>query len=296
MTSWNNKQARQYRAADDNFSYGPIHRSEPLDDRIKPRIAGAKKITAPTLVDAMEDAGTVDLRGDKVLPFMLEALGPQGGRVGQAVAKLRAWKGAGAHRRDRSAACRAERANCRYQHRDAVKTMDAWWPKIVDAQFRPVIGETMFRRVVDMMGIDDEPNAAGAHAGSSYIDGWYGYVEKDLRKLLGKPVSGAFSRNYCGGGDRARCREVLRSTLAAAVNQSYEETYGDDETCNSAENERLDDQWCFDTIEHTPAGVITQPLIHWINRPTFQQVVEVGGISGGAGGGEPAARAPRATT
>ncbi len=32
--------------------------------------------------------------------------------------------------------------------------------------------------------------------------------------------------------------------------------------------------------------VIAQPLIHWINRPTFQQV-EVGGISGGAGGVEP---------
>jgi len=79
LTSWNNKQAPKYRAADDNFSYGSIHRSEPLDDRIKPRIAGGKKITAPTLVDAMEDAGTVDLRGDKVLPFMLEALGPQGG-------------------------------------------------------------------------------------------------------------------------------------------------------------------------------------------------------------------------
>ena len=287
LTSWNNKQAPKYRAADDNFSYGSIHRSEPLDDRIKPRIAGGKKITAPTLVDAMEDAGTVDLRGDKVLPFMLEALGPQGGRLGDAASKLRAWKGAGAHRRDRSGACRADRARCRYQHREAVKIMDAWWPKIVEAQFKPVLGQTMFARVVDMIDIDDEPNANGTHVGSSYIAGWYAYVEKDLRRLLGKPVRGAFSRTYCGGGDRARCREILRSTLAAAVNQTFEQTYGDDETCNSGENARLDDQYCFDTVEHTPAGVITQPLIHWINRPTFQQVVEVGGISGGAGGGEP---------
>ena len=287
VTSWNNKQAPRYRAADDNFAYGSIHRSEPLDDRIRPRIAGGGKITPSTLVDAMEDAGTVDLRGDKVLPFMLEALGPQSGRLGVAVAQLRAWKASGAHRRDRSTGCRADRARCRYQHRDAVKTMDAWWPRIVDAQFKPVLGPSLFGRLVDMIDIDDEPNSNGAHRGSSYIAGWYSYVEKDLRRLLGRPVRGAFSRGYCGGGDRNRCRAVLRRTLAQAVNQSFEQTYGDDETCRSGDNERLDDQWCFDSIEHTPAGVITQPLIHWINRPTFQQVVEVGGLSGGAGGSEP---------
>ena len=35
IDSWNNKQARGYRAADDNYSYGSIYRSDSLDDRLK---------------------------------------------------------------------------------------------------------------------------------------------------------------------------------------------------------------------------------------------------------------------
>jgi hypothetical protein len=35
------------------------------------------------------------------------------------------------------------------------------------------------------------------------------------------------------------------------------------------------DQWCYDAVRQRPVGAINQPLIHWINRPTFQQVVEI---------------------
>ena len=31
LANWNNKQARGYRAADDNFSYGSVYRSQSLD-------------------------------------------------------------------------------------------------------------------------------------------------------------------------------------------------------------------------------------------------------------------------
>jgi len=31
----------------------------------------------------------------------------------------------------------------------------------------------------------------------------------------------------------------------------------------------------FDAIWQRPVGGATQPLIHWINRPTFQQVNEI---------------------
>ena len=34
-------------------------------------------------------------------------------------------------------------------------------------------------------------NNHGAHLGSAYQDGWYGYVSKDLRRLLGTARSGA---------------------------------------------------------------------------------------------------------
>ena len=66
--------------------------------------------------------------------------------------------------------------------------------------------------------------------GSAYFGGWYGYVEKDLRTLLGKRVRGRYSRRYCGGGSlrkgrgfaqrrrasRRRCRAILVRTLKEA--------------------------------------------------------------------------------
>ena len=56
-------------------------------------------------------------------------------------------------------------------------------------------------------GSTTSPNNHGAHLGSAYQDGWYGYVNKDLRKLLGDPVQQPFSRAYCGNGNLAQCRD-----------------------------------------------------------------------------------------
>ena len=33
--------------------------------------------------------------------------------------------------------------------------------------------------------------------------------------------------------------------------------------------------WCYDAVRRRPTGRATQPLIHWINRPTYQQVNEI---------------------
>ena len=62
--------------------------------------------------------------------------------------------------------------------------------------------------------------------------------------------------------------------MGAAANEG---TLYDDETCDSDNDPDFrDPQLCFDTILHMAVGAITQPLIAWQNRPTFQQVVEVG--------------------
>jgi len=103
LANWNNKQARGYRAADDNFAYGSIYRSDLLSDRIRRLIAGRRKANLVELVSAMEDAGTVDLRGAKVLPYLLRVIGtPRDPELRRAVAVLRAWVRSGAHRIDRN--------------------------------------------------------------------------------------------------------------------------------------------------------------------------------------------------
>lgn len=276
-TSWNNKQAPGYSAADDNFAYGSIHRSEPLDDRIAPRIAGDEKITPSELTDAMQDAATVDLRGDKVLPFLLQLLGDDESdpAVRDALAKLEAWRADGAHRRDFD-------GDGVYEHSEAIKIMDAWWPELVKAQFEPALGTELYEQLLEMIQIDNPPHT---RQGSAYISGWYSYVEKDLRALLGaaagearsSQVAGGFSRRYCGGGDRAACENAMRTTLQAAIAKPRTAVYTDpnDTRCDSGAAAALDDQLCFDAIAYTAVGAITQPLQTWQNRPTFQQVVEV---------------------
>jgi hypothetical protein len=283
ITSWNNKQAPEYRAADDNFSYGPVHRSQPLDDRIRVGIGGSAKMSLVELVDAMEDAGTVDLRGDKVLPFALEVLRsqPEGdAALREAIAALERWSAEGAHRRDRD-------DNGVYEHSQAIKIMDAWWPRWIEAQFKPALGASLYDAIVAVMGIDDEPGPVG----SAYIDGWYGYAQKDLRTLLGEDPPGKFSRTYCGAADQndtaslAKCRAVLRDTLAAAVSAGEASVYPGG-PCEDEDGSGQSAQYCQDTVEHTAIGAITQPPIHWINRPTFQQAVEVGAAQPSEGGDE----------
>ena len=73
--------------------------------------------------------------------------------------------------------------------------------------------------------------ATGDHTGGSpdapdFFDGWWGYVSKDLRDLYGPKPKGAWSRVYCGGGSKAKCRAMLQRTLTAALKVTPQQLYG----------------------------------------------------------------------
>ncbi|MGI8460235.1 MAG: penicillin acylase family protein [Solirubrobacterales bacterium] len=267
LTSWNNKQARAYRASDSEFGYQSIYRSDPLDERIEAEIAGSGKMNIVELINAMEDAGTVDLRGDAVLPWVLKVIG--GGKGASAEAKgaistLKAWAKSGAHRRDLN-------RDGTYDDAEAVRIMDAWWPLLLEAEFEPTLGKDLYGVIEDARGIDDTPHKSGTNQGSAYNGGWYGYVQKDLRTLLGKKVRGRYSRVYCGKGKLDACRGDLIDSLEQAVATPESEVYADADSCDLGSA-----QMCFDAVEFTTTGGVGQPPFHWINRPTFQQVVEPG--------------------
>src|SRR4051812_2689511 len=268
MTSWNNKQAPGTRAADGNWGYGPTYRSKTLTDRVLKATRGGRKIGRVELVKAMEDAATVDLRGDAVLPWVLKAVGkPRDAKLAAALKKLRAWQRSGAHRIDRD-------GDGKYDSAAAIQVMDQWWPELVRAEFEPVLGKSLFKAIQGMNELSNDPNNHGQHLGSAWQHGWYGYVIKDLRTLLGQPVRGRYSRVYCGRGALTRCRTALRKSLRGALAADPAKLYADD-VCAKAGS--AGDQTCFDAIYFRPLGAITQPLIPWQNRPTFQQVVEVEG-------------------
>jgi hypothetical protein len=219
-------------------------------------------------VQAMEDAATVDLRGDAVLPWILTVAGhPKDKALATALNELRAWQRAGAHRIDRN-------RDGNYEHATAIRIMDAWWPRLVRAEFRPALGGKLFDAIEGMNELSNDPNNHGQHLGSAWQSGWYGYVIKDLRTLLGRKVRGRYSRVYCGRGDRARCRAALLASLRAALAVDPAKLYADRVCADAGQS---GDQSCFDSIYFRPLGAITQPLIAWQNRPTFQQVVSVEG-------------------
>jgi hypothetical protein len=86
-------------------------------------------------------------------------------------------------------------------------------------------------------------------------------------------VKGRYVMRYCGGGKLRKCRNRLRASLKSALKVPASELYGDDDVC--ADEGKAGDQACYDMVRFRPVGGATQPLIPWINRPTYQQVNEI---------------------
>jgi len=263
--SWNNKIAQGYTVSD--FGDGSVYRSNLLDSRIKALINSGQKITRASLTQAMEDAAVTDLRGQILLPQLLQVIGtPTDPALANAVSELKTWLADGAKRRESAAGSHT------YADSDAIRIMDAWWPLLVQAEFEPGMGPDLYSAMTGVLGVDDSPyggaEAGVAHKGSAFQSGWYSYVDKDIRTILGRPVQGGLTQPWCGGGTLAGCRQALLGALSTAVATPATSVYPGDSVCSAG------DQWCADSIQQHPLGGITDAQSNWQNRPTFQQVVQ----------------------
>ncbi|MBN0048800.1 penicillin acylase family protein [Streptomyces actuosus] len=267
--SWNNKQAEGYAAA--SWGNGPVHRGNLLDDRVK-RLVAAGGVTRTSLVQAMAEAGVSDLRAEDVLPDLLRVVTDSpvtDPTAAAAASRLQSWVAAGARRTETSA------GSGKYADADAIRILDAWWPLLVKAEFEPGLGSDLYSAFTADLPVDEAPSAGhgptGAHAGSSFQYGWWSYVDKDIRAVLGEPVRGPLARTYCGGGSLTGCRDVLIGTLKEAAGRTASQVYPGDDQCSAG------DQWCADSIVQRTLGGIKHRRIGWQNRPTYQQVVEFTG-------------------
>ncbi|MFF4834307.1 penicillin acylase family protein [Streptomyces sp. NPDC001315] len=264
--SWNNKQAKDYATA--SWGDGSVHRGNLLDDRVK-KLVAAGGVTRTALVKAMADAALADLRAEDVLPDLLKVVNSStvtDSTAAAAVSKLQTWVTAGAKRTETSAGSKT------YANADAIRILDAWWPLLVKAEFEPGLGSDLYTAFTGNLAIDESPSAAhgptGAHAGSSFQYGWWSYVDKDIRAVLGESVSGPLAQKYCGGGSLSSCRDTLISTLKQAAGLTAAQVYPGDDLCAAG------NQWCADSIVQRTLGGIKHGNISWQNRPTYQQVVE----------------------
>ncbi|WP_329525963.1 penicillin acylase family protein [Streptomyces sp. NBC_01462] len=264
--SWNNKQAKDYTSAP--WGDGSVHRGNLLEDRVK-KLVAAGGVTRSALTRAMADAALADLRAEDVLPKLLQVVKSSpvtDTAAAAAVTKLSDWVTAGARRKETSAGSKT------YANADAIRILDAWWPLMVKAEFAPGLGTDLYTAFTANLPIDESPSAAhgptGAHAGSSFQYGWWSYVDKDIRAVLGQPVQGGLAQKYCGGGSLSACRDILISTLKTAAGLTAAQVYPGDDQCSAG------DQWCADSIVQRALGGIKHGRITWQNRPTYQQVVE----------------------
>ncbi|QWF80377.1 penicillin acylase family protein [Amycolatopsis sp. CA-230715] len=270
--SWNNAQADGY--ASGGADKSAVHRGDLLDSRVKRLISSNTPVTRVNLTQAMADASLADLRAEKVLPDLLKVIesAPVTGPAADAVTKLKVWAARGGQRAE------TKQGSKSYADADAIKIMDAWWPFLVNATFKPSLGDAAFGAMTTVLPINETPSGwqqevpgkhlGQPHAGSAYQHGWWGYLSKDIRSVLGAPVAGPMGAKFCGGGDLGQCRQALVDSLTKAAAQPIAEVYPGDGDCKAG------DQWCADAIIHRPLGGITQDKISTQNRPTFQQVVE----------------------
>ena len=251
ILNWNNKPAQGLSASDDNWNYGPVQRV----DMLRSGMAAHTKHSLATVVSAMNAAATEDFRGVAVLPAIedvLEGSSAPSGRDQQVLDLLEAWRGAGSSRLDVNVDGKIDDPGA--------AIMDAAWPKLADAVMRPVLG-SLTERLALVQPRDDRANSNG----SSYFGGWYGYVFKDLRSLLGKPVASPWRIRFCGGGDLAVCRASLWAALDAAGNEL------------AAAQGPNPAAWRSDATKERIGFGFLPATMRWANRPTFQQVITFDG-------------------
>ena len=169
-----------------------------IADHIRNDIKGNKKMTIAQLVQAMEEPATEDLRGDKILPLLFKAIGtPKSAKLKSALAELKTWRDHGSHRRDLD-------RNGEDEETPAIELMDAWWPKLLEAEFKPALGPKAYEELEGML--ETGSYTGGSPTEPSFDDGWWGYVSKDLRDIYGPKPKAPWSRGYCGEGSKAKCK------------------------------------------------------------------------------------------
>ena len=161
----------------------------------------------------MNTASTQDLRAVRVWPEVLRVLagGPAPDERSQrAVNLVTSWMNRGSSRLDGDLDGKIDDPGA--------AVLDQSWDALAQAVLSPVLGDLVVPGgQLDRLETRDQSPRSRHGIGSSYDDGWYGYVRKDLRSLLGEHVRAPYSRRYCGNGDLAACRESLWAVIQSSA-------------------------------------------------------------------------------
>jgi acyl-homoserine lactone acylase PvdQ len=238
--NWNNKPAPLWQTGDDNHSYQSIQRVVMYYD------GWPRRAQIEDVVSIMNRAATEDLRATQVWPVIDRVLsgGPAPDALtAQAADLVTAWGAGGGSLLDSDLDG--------FIDAPGAAVMEAAWDRLADAVMSPVLGPL----------VDDLAKLVARHDSAGYQFGWYGYVDKDLRTLLGDRVQGKYRLRYCGGGVLETCRASLWTAMQRAAAE-LAAAQGPDPTAWREPATR---------IEFIP-GFIPETM-RFTNRSTFQQVI-----------------------
>src|SRR3954453_20423265 len=132
------------------------------------------KVELYDLVKSMEEPATQDMRVLRDFPTIRRTLGRvKDARLRDALALLERWRVSGGHRRDLN-------KDGKYDDDAAVTLMDAWWPRLSEAIFKPALGDDALKA---LRALNDYPDLPAAPAAPDFFSGFESYVSKDLRDL-----------------------------------------------------------------------------------------------------------------
>jgi acyl-homoserine lactone acylase PvdQ len=253
LVNWNNKPGAGFPAADDQFAYGSMFRSQML----AAGLAKHRKLNLAEVVSAMNQAATTDFRDVFLMPVVAEVMkkvSAPSPRDAQMLQLLLDWRAKGGSVLDRTGDGKVDDPGA--------AIMDAFGPLLSDAVMDPVLGPQATQLDRTILGKD-------ASWQGDYAGGWNSYVDKDLRSLLGQKVKGAYHFKFCGGGNLNACATALWGALDAAGN-----------TLQAAQGSADPAAWRADAnaekISFAPGLLTTK--IRYTNRPSgIQQVISFSG-------------------
>jgi acyl-homoserine lactone acylase PvdQ len=249
VVNWNNRPAPGFVSGDDRFgSEGPLQRVDMLNGEV----ARTKKHTLGSLVAAMNVGAVGDVRGYSFWPTMsamLKKAKAPSSRDAKMVSLLDTWSKNRAPRLDRNRDGKLDDPG--------VPIMDALWDGAANAAMCSRLGTSLCNQLDGLQGRFNAP------PGGQY-GGWYHYMSKDFRTLLGKKPKGAFSMTYCDK-TAERCATKLWKAIDAA-GRKLASKQGSDPTKWRAP--RLD-------INFAPLQLLS---MDYTNRPSgIQQVISFSG-------------------
>lgn len=292
LANWNNSGAPGWWAADSNGTYGPTHRNALLEARLLAFRDSGRQHDVGSMIEIMADAAFTDLRGQDLVPLLLEIM--ERGELTpdqQAVAALmRAWRdagsqqwisgepGLGSYRRDRD-------QDGVYDQRAPVVLMDAWYHHLLSS-LTPQLLALEQAGTPTLTSRYDAPRAQG----SAYQEGWYQHMKKLLEVTLGRSGIAPYRALRCADGSFEGCRSGVLAALDSALAdlgglaaqadwEGHSSRFADCPPGSPLPAPLAGAGGCavedYDSVRHTAFSFQPVPAIHWTNRPTFQQVTQV---------------------